>query len=111
MKTSVKSPTEVAYNLPNTQMAYTRKQQTGPARRSSSLYGEKAAAAAFAGAALLVGALSTLQLIGIIATVGTLTALALAAFYYFALRPVLAMDFDISPANEEMAQIIHELWD
>lgn len=111
MKTTVKSPTEAAYLPPNTQMAYTRKQPTGPARRSSSLYGQRTAAAAFAGAALLVGALSALQLISVAITMSTLTGLAIAAFYYFALRPVLAMDFDISPANEEMAQIIHELWD
>ncbi|MCB9297190.1 MAG: hypothetical protein H6559_29310 [Lewinellaceae bacterium] len=111
MKTTVKSPTEVMYNLPDTQMAYTREQPTGTARHSSSRNGQRTAAAAFAGAALLVGALPVLQLTGLAATAGMLTGLALAAFYYFAIKPILAMDFDISPANEELAQIIAELWD
>ena len=70
------------------------------------LSGQEVAVAAFAGAALLVTALSVLQLLGIIATVG-----ALAAFYYFTIKPILAMDFDISPTNEELAQILDELWD
>ena len=70
------------------------------------LSGQEVAVAAFAGAALLVTALSVLQLLGIIATVG-----ALAAFYYSTIKRILAMDFDISPTNEELAQILDELWD
>ena len=75
------------------------------------LSGQEVAVAAFAGAALLVTALSVLQLLGIIATMGALAGLALAAFYYFTIKPILAMDFDISPTNEELAQILDELWD
>lgn len=68
MKTTVKSPAEVIYSPPDTQMAYTRAQQAGQRQSTSPLSGQKIAAMAFAGAALLVAALSALQLPGLIAT-------------------------------------------
>lgn len=124
MKTVVKSPAGADYspsaassarhrraNLPNTQMSHTKEQQAGPAKGAASLTGQKAAPAALAGAALLVVGLSALQLLSLIAAIGLLLGLAFATFWHFAIKPILAMDFDISPANEEMAQIVAELWD
>lgn len=111
MKTTVKSPTQAIYSHPDTQMSLTKEQQASQARHTSALSGQNGAAAAFAGAALLVLSFSALQALSVIATVGALAGMALAAYYYFAIKPILAMDFDISPANEEMATIIAELWD
>ena len=68
MKTTVKSPAEVIYSPPDTQMAYTRAQQAGQRQSTSPLSGQKIVAMAFAGAALLVAALSALQLPGLIVT-------------------------------------------
>lgn len=42
----------------------------------------------------------------------TLLILAIGAIlYFFLVKPILDMDFDISPANKELAQIYEELWE
>lgn len=34
-----------------------------------------------------------------------------AILYFFLAKPILDMDFDISPDNQELVQIYEELWD
>ena len=112
MKTTMKTSTTATYSLSKNQMAFPHeKKQARQAQPTSSPARRKAAAVALGGASLLVISLLVSGHLSLLPALAAFVAIAIAALYYFLVKPVLAIDFDISSSNMELVEIYNDLWD